>query len=209
MRVCEQLNRSLKQAKSSYLEFEDACNAATMTCEEAARICGCKANEAQRKQRKTVIGGGATALGIGLVVAGLCAFFTGGLGAIAIVAGASAAGVGAVTCWYCYASCYAESEASFRNVKQKVNYLFSIAQDFQLNMTGVHTNLETISTQVNNTTHWAQNCNGSSLLLVHDALEHLDAKCSESQDTALDCRKRMNHIILELKQMRANTDTVQ
>ena len=112
-KLCEQLNRSLAEAESSYLEFVDACNAAIESCDEAAQICGCKANEARGKKLTTrIVGGTASAIAMG---AGATAFTvsTGGLGAL--VLGAAAGTVGVVTT-HCIASEYAKSEASFRSI---------------------------------------------------------------------------------------------
>ena len=67
--MCEQLNRSLAQAESSYLEFVDACNAAIKSCDEATQICGRKANEARGTKLTTCIAGGrAYAIAITMVV---------------------------------------------------------------------------------------------------------------------------------------------
>ena len=188
--VCEQLNRSLAQADSSYTEFVDACNTAIKSCDEAAKFCGCKANEAQGRKHF----GDRTAVLIGVAAAAAAVFFifTGGLGALAV----GAAGSG-ITLWT--SSGYAECEASFRSIKQDFGYLLRFTYDLQQDITHVNTTLEAISTQVEHTTHWAKTCNGKSVLLVHDALKCLNVKYSESQGTTAECRERMNSKLSELK----------
>ena len=115
-KLCEQLNRSLAEAESSYLEFVDACNAAIESCDEAAQICGCKANEARGKKLTTrIVGGTASAIAMG---AGATAFTvsTGGLGALVLGAAAGTVGVAGAVTTHCIASEYAKSEASFRSI---------------------------------------------------------------------------------------------
>lgn len=168
---------------------------------------------AQGKKIKTWIDGGtasAVALGIGLGAAvAAVTLVSGGFGifAMAVVAsGATAAGVGVGWFTHHSASEYAKSEASFQSIKQDFDHLLKITHDLELDMARVHTKLDTISTQVNNTTYWAKN--DSSVLLVHDALERLSVKCSESQDTTSKCQKRMNCKISQLKKKCAHTDAV-
>ena len=124
--LCEQLNRSLAQAESSYLEFVDACNAAIKSCDEAAQICGHKANEVRDKKLTTRIVGGtasAVATGVGAVAATALTVSTGGLGALALGAAVGTVGAAGAVTTHRIASEYAKSEASFRSIRQEFDDL--------------------------------------------------------------------------------------
>ena len=202
-KLCEQLNRSLAEAESSYLEFVDACNAAIKSCDEAAQICGRKANEARGKKLTARIAGGtasAIAMGVGTVAAtAALTVSTGGLGALALGVAAGTVGAAAAVTTHRIASEYAKSEASFRSIRQEFDDLLRLTRDFKQGVSDVHNNLEAISTHVNDIAYWMKNGEGRSVLLIHDALGHLNEACSESHATTSRCRNRMKCKIEELK----------
>ena len=198
-KLCEQLNRSLVEAERSYLEFKDACNAAIKSCDEAAQICGRKANEARGKKLTTRIVGGTASAIAGTVAATALTVSTGGLGALALGVAAGTVGAAGAVTTHCIASEYAKSEASFRSIRQEFDTLLRLTRDFKQGVSDVHNNLEAISTHVNDIAYWMKNGHGRSVLLIHDALGHLNEACSESHATTSRCRERMNRKIEELK----------
>ena len=201
-KLCEQLNRSLAEAESSYLEFVDVCNTAIKSCDEAAQICRRKANEARGKKLTTRIVGGtasAIAMGVGAVATTAVTVSTGGLGALALGAAAGTVGVAGAVTTHCIASEYAKSEASFRSIQRDFDGLLRLTRDFNQRVTHVHNNLEAISTHVNDIAYWMKHGHGGSVLLIHDALGHLNETCSESHATTSRCRKGMKCKIEELK----------
>ena len=198
-KLCEQLNRSLVKAERSYLEFKDACNAAIKSCDGAAQICGRKANKARAKKLATSIGGGtasAVAMGAGAVAA---TAVTGGLASLALCIAAGTVGAVGIVTTDCIASEYAKSEASFRSIRQEFDTLLRLTRDFKQGVSDVHNNLLAISTHVNDIAYWMKNGEGRSVLLIHDALGHLNEACSESHATTSRCRKSMKCKIKELK----------
>ena len=201
-KLCEQLNRSLAQAESSYLEFVDVCNAAIKSCDDAAQICGRKANEARGKKLTTRIAGGtasAIAMGVGEVAATAFTVSTGGLGALALGAAAGTVGVAGAVTTHCIASEYATSEESFRSIRREFDDLLRLTRDFKKGVSHIHDNVEAISMHVNDIAYWMKNGHGRSVLLIHDALEHLNEACSESHATTSRCRKGMKCKIEELE----------
>ena len=205
-KLCEQLNRSLAQAENSYLEFEEDCKAAIKSCDEAAQICGRKANEARGKKLTTRIVGGTASAIAGAVAATAFTVSTGGLGALALGAAAGTVGVAGAVTTHCIAREYAKSEESFRSIRREFDDLLRLTRDFNQRVTHVHNNLEAISTHVNDIAYWMKHGHGRSVLLVHDALGHLNEACSESLATTSRCRKGMKCKIEELKEKCNRTD---
>ena len=202
-RLCEQLNRSLAEAERG---FVDVCNAAIMSCDDSARICGRKANEARGKKLTTrIVGVTASAIAMGVGVTALT-LSTGGLGPLALGAAAGTVGVAGAVTTHCIAREYAKSEASFRSIQRDFDNLLRLTRDFNQVVSHVHDNLETISTHVNDIAYWMKNDPERSFLLIHDALENLNKACSKSYATTSRCRKRMNCKIEELKEKCNQTD---
>ena len=173
-KLCEQLNRSLAEAESCYLEFVDACNAAIKSCDEAAQICGRKANEARGKKLTTrIVGGTTSAIAMG-VAATAVTVSTGGFGPLALGAAAGTLGVAGAVTTHCIASEYAKSEASFRSIRREFDDLLRLTRDFKQGVSHVHDNVEVISMHVNDIAYWMKNGHGRSVLLVHDALGHFN-----------------------------------
>ena len=194
--LCEQLNRSLAQAGSSYSEFVEACNTTIDSCEDAAQICARKANEAQKNKRVSrVIGGTASGIAFGVAV-GLATAATGPLAPIAAGAAAGVGALGAVTT-HCIAKDFAESEASFRSIQRDFNRLLRLAFDLKEGVARVHTYLESISTQVDTIAYCIRN--GSHVLLVQDALKHLNDVCANSYDTTSRWKNTVDRKIQDLK----------
>ena len=131
---------------------------------------------------------------------------TGGLGPLALGAAAGTVGVAGAVPTHCIASEYAKSEASFRSIRREFDYLLRLTRDFKQGVSHVHDNLEAISTHVNDIAYWMKNGHGRSVLLIHDALEHLNEACSESHATTSRCRKGMKCKIEELKEKCNQTD---
>ena len=195
-KLCEQLNRSLAQAESSYLEFVDACNTASQSCREAAEVCARKANEARENKRATSIVGG-TASGLAVGIGLLMSLVTAGIGPAVVGAGISTAGALATLC---LAQAYAESEASFRSIQGEFDCLMRFAFDLKEGMALVHTTLEGVSTQVNYIAFCMKNGHANSAVLVHDALHRLNIKCNDSRVTTSSCRERLKYKLEKLKQ---------
>ena len=152
-----------------------------------------------------IVGGTASAIAMG---AGATAFTvsTGGLGPLALGAAAGTVGVAGAVTTHCIASEYAKSEASFRSIRQDFDYLLRLTRDFKQGVSHVHDNVEAISTHVNDIAYWMKNGHGRSVLLIHDALGHLNETCIESHATTSRCRKGMKCKIEELKEKCNRTD---
>ena len=195
-KLCEQLNRSLAQAESSYLEFVDACNTASKSCREAAEVCARKANEARENKRAaSIVGGTASGLAVGIGL--LMSLVTAGMGPAVIGAAISTAGALATLR---LAQAYAESEASFRSIQGEFDCLMRFALDLKEGVAHVHTSLEGVSTQVNHIAFCMKNGQANSAVLVLDALQRLNVKCNDSHVTISSCRECVKYKIEELMQ---------
>ena len=195
--LCEQLSRSLVQADGSYEVFVDACKTASRSCGHAAELCARKASEARENKRAACVIGGTTS-GLALAAGLLLAFATAGI-APAVV-GAAVGTVGAVATLR-LARDYAESEASFQSIQGKFDCLLRYALDIKEGVAQVHTNVKSVSTQVNTIVFCMKNGQATSVVLIQDALKRLNVACTDSHVATSRCRKRVKGKIEELKNM--------
>lgn len=197
--LLQELGDSLAKADISYLELKEACDTVSRSCDDAARICACKAKEARDKKNATRIIGGATsrlALGAGAALMTTAAVATGELGAGAVDGAVGAAGT--VTT-HCIARDFASSEASFQSIQRDFDRLLQFALNFTLKegVARVHTNLESISTMADTIAQCTKN--GLDCSVVQDALKRLNVACERSHATTSKCSESVKGKIKELK----------
>ena len=192
--LCELLNRSLAQADSSYEDFMDACKTASQSCGHAAELCARKATEARENKRVAYVIGGTSGLALGAGL--LLALATAGIGPA--VVGAAVGTVGAVATLH-LARDYAESEASFQSIQGKFDCLLRYALDIKVGVAQVHTNMKSVSTQVDHIVFCMKNGQATSVVLIQDALKRLNVACTDSHIATSRCRERVNGKLEELK----------
>ena len=221
-----QLRHSLEEAEVKYLELLEACDKASSSCREVAEVCGHKERGSQIWKERTkryggtaagglMVGGTAVATG-GAVVGGMAALAiigvltlgTGviaGLGMTAVlstvggIAGA-AAGVGAALKTHRVASDYAMSEAAFRRIRGDFEELSGFANEVSKVAAQVHTMQENVAAQVddiNTSIHIREP--QEDIILIRDALEHLNIVCTESYNSTAERRDQVKYKMEELK----------